>query len=103
MGIVAWGIGCGQGTPGVYADVSQAACWIDQAVSCYYGGLSAVSRSSRTFPAVPSHFGYSREQCQVWLDNKLSHLRSRGDGAGRSAIFHKASLTDTPGVRSDGK
>merc|ERR1719411_146220 len=30
-GIVAWGIGCGEsGTPGVYADVSKATCWIDQ-------------------------------------------------------------------------
>merc|ERR1712226_1746669 len=26
----AWGVGCGEdGTPGVYADVSQATCWID--------------------------------------------------------------------------
>merc|ERR1712061_91768 len=37
-GIVAWGIGCGEsGTPGVYADVSKATCWIDQAITCYYG------------------------------------------------------------------
>merc|ERR1711862_645112 len=36
-GIVAWGIGCGeQGTPGVYADVSKATCWIDQAITCHY-------------------------------------------------------------------
>merc|ERR1719384_1463508 len=34
-GIVAWGVGCGEdGTPGVYADVSQATCWIDQAITC---------------------------------------------------------------------
>jgi len=38
-GIVAWGIGCGEtGTPGVYAGVSKAVCWIDQAMTCYYGG-----------------------------------------------------------------
>merc|ERR1712154_549298 len=33
-GIVAWGVGCGEdGTPGVYADVSQASCWIDSVIS----------------------------------------------------------------------
>ena len=33
-GIVSWGIGCGgSGTPGVYASVAEAACWIDSQVS----------------------------------------------------------------------
>merc|ERR1712054_22265 len=37
-GMVAWGIGCGEdGTPGVYASVSKALCWIDYAMSCHYG------------------------------------------------------------------
>merc|ERR1719317_1405896 len=32
--MVAWGIGCGEdGTPGVYASVSKALCWIDYARS----------------------------------------------------------------------
>jgi len=40
-GIVAWGIGCGEnGTPGVYASVSEAVCWIDYSMSLYYGALS---------------------------------------------------------------
>ncbi len=29
VGIVAWGIGCGAATPGVYANVSEALCFID--------------------------------------------------------------------------
>lgn len=29
-GIVAWGIGCGGETPGVYANVAYARSWIDQ-------------------------------------------------------------------------
>jgi kallikrein len=31
VGIVAWGIGCGEQIPGVYANVSQALCFIDWA------------------------------------------------------------------------
>merc|ERR1711913_219148 len=78
-GIVAWGIGCGEdGTPGVYADVSQASCWIDQAVSCYYGGL--VNEPSENFP---SFFGYTSDQCQVWLENKVYELEDKRDGAGK--------------------
>ena len=31
VGIVAWGVGCGDAIPGVYANVSQALCFIDWA------------------------------------------------------------------------
>ena len=31
VGIVAWGVGCGEAIPGVYANVSQALCFIDWA------------------------------------------------------------------------
>merc|ERR1712183_1143859 len=79
-GIVAWGIGCGEdGTPGVYADVSQAVCWIDQAVSCYYGGLG----SDEPYENFPSVFGYTSDQCQVWLENKVYELEDKRDGAGK--------------------
>merc|ERR1712050_241518 len=79
-GIVAWGIGCGEdGTPGVYADVSQAVCWIDQAVSCYYGGLG----SEEPYENFPSVFGYTSDQCQVWLENKVYGLEDKRDGAGK--------------------
>merc|ERR1711874_927235 len=78
-GIVAWGIGCGEdGTPGVYADVSQASCWIDQAVSCHYGGL--VTEPSGNFP---SYFGFTSDQCQVWLETKVQDLENKRDGAGK--------------------
>merc|ERR1711974_410434 len=79
-GIVAWGIGCGEdGTPGVYADVSQAVCWIDQTVSCYYGGLG----SEEPYENFPSVFGYTSDQCQVWLENKVYGLEDKRDGAGK--------------------
>jgi len=85
-GIVAWGIGCGEdGTPGVYADVSQAACWIDQAVSCYYGGLG-----TEPYDNFPSYFGYTSDQCQVWLENKLYQLENKRDGAGKFGKIFQA-------------
>jgi hypothetical protein len=85
-GIVAWGIGCGEdGTPGVYADVSQASCWIDQAVSCYYGGL--VNEPSENFP---SYFGYTSDQCQVWLENKVYTLENKRDAAGKFGKIFQA-------------
>merc|ERR1719393_617627 len=87
-GIVAWGIGCGEdGTPGVYADVSQASCWIDQAVSCYYGGQ--VAEPSENFP---SYFGYTSDQCQVWLETKVQDLENKRDGAGKFGRIFQAMI-----------
>merc|ERR1712186_221877 len=87
-GIVAWGIGCGEdNTPGVYADVSQASCWMDQAVSCYYGGL--VSEPYENFP---SYFGYTSDQCQVWLENKVYQLENKRDGAGKFGRIFQAMI-----------
>jgi len=72
-GIVAWGIGCGEdGTPGVYADVSQATCWIDQAITCQYG-------------LTDSYLGYTSNVCQVWLQDKLAGLTTKRDAAGKFA------------------
>ena len=75
-GIVAWGIGCGEdGTPGVYAEVSQATCWIDQAITCHNGGGN-------------SYFGYTSNVCQTWLDDKISSLTIKRDAAGKfSRVF----------------
>merc|ERR1712066_1017890 len=73
------------GTPGVYADVSQAVCWIDQAVSCYYGGL--VTEPYENFP---SYFGYTSDQCQVWLENKVYELENKRDGAGKFGKIFQA-------------
>ena len=36
-GIVAWGIGCGDDIPGVYADVTEAMCFIDWSTKCVHG------------------------------------------------------------------
>jgi len=50
-GIVSWGIGCGEdGVPTVYADVSTAACWIDEQVSAFYGSSD-------------SYFGFDDKDC----------------------------------------
>merc|ERR1712014_145189 len=37
VGIVAWGLGCGEETPGVYADVTKALRFIDWATKCIDG------------------------------------------------------------------
>merc|ERR1711922_73978 len=66
VGIVAWGIGCGEtGTPGVYADVSKAACWIDMAMTCYYGTITAENWPDKIKDV--KRAGYS--ECKVqWLE-----------------------------------
>ena len=66
-GIVAWGVGCGGDTPGAYAAVSQAVCWLDLVASCHYRPGSALTLAE-------SHFGYSRAQCGDWLDNTMARL-----------------------------
>merc|ERR1711963_958699 len=74
-GIVAWGIGCGEdGTPGVYASVSEAVCWIDFAMSCHYGANTGDYSSFN---------GYTSDVCQTWMDRKISDLEKKRDGAGK--------------------
>merc|ERR1711978_797458 len=73
--------------PGVYAEVSQASCWIDQVVSCHYGGL--VPQPSQNFP---SYFGYTSDQCQVWLENKVQDLENKRDGAGKFGRIFQAMI-----------
>merc|ERR1711953_828580 len=64
-GVVAWGIGCGEdATPGVYASVSKAVCWIDYAMSCHQG---------RTSGDFSSYWGHSH-LCQAWMDGELNRL-----------------------------
>ena len=69
---MAWGVGCGGETPGAYAAVSEAVCWVDLVTSCHYGSSSS---SSSSF-GVPSHFSYSRAQCGSWLERTLARLSS---------------------------
>merc|ERR1711989_283978 len=83
-GIVAWGIGCGEdGTPGVYADVSQASCWIDSVISCYYGAAEG---------SFPSYFGYTSDVCQVWLETKIFDLENKKNGAGKFGKIFQAMI-----------
>merc|ERR1712025_819515 len=74
-GMVAWGIGCGEdGTPGVYASVSKAVCWIDYVMSCYYGQASG---------DYSSYWGYTTNVCQNWMDNTLNALYTQKEAAGK--------------------
>jgi len=81
-GIVAWGIGCGEsGTPGVYADVSKATCWIDQAITCHYGASTGNYNS---------FMGYTSNVCQTWYQNKIESLQQKANAAGKfGRIFNK--------------
>jgi len=63
--LVAWGIGCGEdATPGVYASVSKAVCWIDYSMTCHQGRVSG---------DFSSYWGHS-DQCQAWMDGERSRL-----------------------------
>merc|ERR1712098_556944 len=50
---------CHNGTPGVYASVSKALCWIDYAMSCHYGASTGDYNS---------YNGYTSNVCQEWMD-----------------------------------
>lgn len=78
-GIVAWGIGCGEdNTPGVYASVSKAVCWIDYVMSCYYGDQTGDYNS---------YWGYSNV-CGADQNNLIANLEAKRDGAGKfGSIF----------------
>merc|ERR1711978_581850 len=81
-GIVAWGIGCGeQNIPGVYADVSDAVCWIDYAMTCYYGKSNGDTNS---------YWSFEQAQCGTWMDNKLSTFDNRIANGGPVARIFKA-------------
>jgi len=74
-GIVAWGIGCGEdGTPGVYASVSKAVCWMDYAMSCYFGA------STGDFA---SYWGYSSNTCGAWLESTIADLALKRDSTSK--------------------
>merc|ERR1711962_183885 len=74
-GIVAWGIGCGEdGTPGVYASVSKAVCWIDYAMSCYFGAQTG---------DFASYWGFSQNTCGAWMESTLSQLALKRDSTNK--------------------
>merc|ERR1712073_253080 len=85
-GIVAWGIGCGEsGTPGVYADVSKAPCWIDQAITCHYGASSGNYNS---------FMGYTSNVCQTWYQNKIESLQQKANAAGKFGRIFEAMINE---------
>merc|ERR1712203_481565 len=48
VGIVAWGIGCGQAeVPGVYTAVAEQACWIDWAMRCRLGSAYTLQQEQQ--------------------------------------------------------
>ena len=59
--------------------MSQATCWIDQAITCHYGGGN-------------SYFGYTSNVCQTWLDDKISSLTIKRDAAGKFARVFDAMI-----------
>jgi len=75
-GVVAWGIGCGEdATPGVYASVSKAVCWIDYSMSCHQGRVAG---------DFSSYWGHS-DQCQAWMDGEVRRLNQEVDAAIQNA------------------
>ena len=64
-GIVAWGINCGQGYPGVYADVADSLCFVHHATRCQEGARVA----NRLFGLAKS--------CKGWLKSQLDDLKDR--------------------------
>merc|ERR1712125_13918 len=52
-----------------------------------YGGQ--VAEPSENFP---SYFGYTSDQCQVWLETKVQDLENKRDGAGKFGRIFQAMI-----------
>jgi len=66
VGIVAWGIGCGTTTPGVYTSVEKIGCWIDFVLKCALG-----DRYQLRYGA----------ECNVWHDKISQQIGGTKAGA----------------------
>jgi len=93
-GIVAWGIGCGEtGTPGVYAGVSKAVCWIDQAMTCYYGGQTGDYNS---------FWGYSDDVCGVSIRESIQRVEESRRPPSLKSILAKQYQECTVNYKAEG-
>jgi len=93
-GIVAWGIGCGEtGTPGVYAGVSKAVCWIDQAMTCYYGGQTGDYNS---------FWGYSDDVCGVSIRESIQKVEESRRPPSLKSILVKQYQECTVNYKAEG-
>merc|ERR1712102_103121 len=93
-GIVAWGIGCGEtGTPGVYAGVSKAVCWIDQAMTCYYGGQTGDYNS---------FWGYSDDVCGVSIRESIQKVEESRRPPSLKSILAKQYQECTVNYKAEG-
>merc|ERR1719320_950840 len=101
-GIVSWGVGCGEdGTPGVYAAVSEAACWIDYVMSC----------QGQERESVLSVLGYSRQVCDAWVEKTILGLTEEKQNIAKHLIptidaeieqFNKCKVTWYEGSYEEG-
>ena len=86
VGIVSWGNGCNDNNvPGVYADVSQATCWIDQQLTCHYGAQTGDYSSHFGY----SHFGYPSDVCGAWHADKITELIQKMEDSGNNQTFYQ--------------
>ena len=68
VGLVAWGIGCGQeGVPGAYAAIPDQLCFIDWATKCKHGN---------TYDAF---YDYSSMCGDNWIDKQISQLKEESE------------------------
>ena len=77
VGIVAWGIGCGQqGVPGVYTDVANQKCWIDWTMACQVTQQHLTSQTVVTTLQdgyKERHTLMAGPECNDWYKQKLKH------------------------------
>jgi len=83
VGIVAWGIGCGDPIPAAYTSVSHIGCWIDYTLKCHF--------------QENYEWRYDHAACSSWLDRLPETARSCPDLRWPLGSFTPAPLIDSPG------
>jgi len=90
-GIVAWGIGCGDETPGVYANVPEAMCFIDWSTKCvhgqdkdYYEMKGCQDWAKRQYCAAKNAANYAETPVEI---KKAAHLESLYEQAVKGCAY----------------